>query len=98
MAFYIFKETGRNTGDKGKIDRCASAIFNYQVLNGQVQFSGSNVPNADIEYESIWVEIVTLGDRQADTEPFRQHVWENIRYKVLSGSNVEIYVTSGVAG
>lgn len=98
MAYYIFKEIGKNTGDKAKVGRCSSAIFNYQVLNGQVQFSGSNVPNADVDDDSIWVEIVTLGDRQADTEPFRQHAWEQVRYKVLSGSDVQIYVTSGVAG
>ncbi|MFG4025770.1 hypothetical protein ACFZ9C_17615 [Acinetobacter baumannii] len=33
-----------------------------------------------------------------DTEPFRQHCWDKLRYKVKAGDNVEIYVSSGVSG
>lgn len=33
-----------------------------------------------------------------DTEPFRQHAWDKLRYVVTAGTDVEIYVSSGVSG
>lgn len=99
MAYLIFNKESLKTGDMDKVSQCTSAIFNYQVLGGQVEFSGSNVPvnQLDIENESHWIPIVTLDDG-GDSEPFRQHAWNSLRYKVISGDDVQVYVTSGVAG
>ena len=98
MAYRIINKEGLATGDKGFIIQCTSAIFNYQVLNGTVEFSGSNVPDPDVDNEDHWVPIVTIVAGTPDIEPFRQHVWDAIRYKVTAGSGVAIYVTSGVSG
>lgn len=98
MAFLLFNEVEKKTGDVAMRTQCGSAIFNYQVLNGTVEFSGSNVPNPDVHKDEQWIPIVTMQAGVPDSEPFRQHVWHSIRYKVLSGNNVQIYVTSGVAG
>lgn len=97
MSFVFFREKGKKKGDKGIARQTTSAIFNYQVLNGTVKFSGSNVFDADLENPKHWVEIVTV-DENGDTEPYRQHAWDKICYEVMRGENVEVYVSSGVAG
>ena len=52
----------------------------------------------DIDNEDHWSPIVTITAGTPDTEPFRQHAWDNVRMKVTAGSNVEVYVSSGVSG
>lgn len=64
----------------------------------EVEFFGSNVPSADPQNDSHWVPILSLTAAAPDTEPFRQHCWDKLRYKVKAGDNVEIYVSSGVSG
>lgn len=102
MSFLIFKEKGLNAGDKKVAEQCTSAIFNYQVIGtgATVQFSGSNKPDYDIDNPDHWQPIVTItasgGD--PDGEPFRQHAWDNVRLQVTAGSDVEVYVSSGVSG
>lgn len=100
MSYLVFKEKGKKTGDIEIAEQCTSAIFNYQVIgNGaEVEFFGSNVPNADPQNDSHWVPIITLSAAAPDTEPFRQHCWDKLRYKVKTGDSVEIYVSSGVSG
>lgn len=100
MSYLIFNEKGKKTGDIEIAEQCTSAIFNYQVIgNGaEVEFFGSNVPYADPQNDSHWVPILTLTAAAHDTEPFRQHCWDKLRYKVKGGDNVEIYVSSGVSG
>lgn len=100
MAYLLFNETGKLVGDIGMQDQCTSALFGYQVVGAgaQVEFSGSNMPAADINNDSHWIPIVTITADIPDTEPFRQHVWDKVRYKVIAGTDVGIYVTSGVAG
>lgn len=100
MAFKIFNLTGLSVGDIGKAVQCTSALFNHQVIGigATVEFSGSNVPDADINNEAHWIPIVTVSAGVPDSEPFRQHVWDQVRYKITAGTDVAIYVTSGVAG
>lgn len=100
MAFLIFSEKGRNVGDKEVVPQCTSAIFNYQVIGAGavVEFTGSNKPDADIDTDAHWEPIVTVTAGTPDTEPFRQHAWDKVRYVVTAGTNVEIYVSSGVSG
>lgn len=100
MTYLVFNESSKNSGDKGVIDQCTSAIFNYQVIGAgaEVEFFGSNHPNADIDNEDHWSPIVTITAGVPDTEPYRQHAWEKLRYVVNVGVNVEIYVSSGVSG
>lgn len=100
MAFLIFNSTGKNTGDKASVSECTSAIFNYQVIGAGavVEFSGSNKPVPDINNDADWEPIVTITAGVPDTEPFRQHTWDNLRYVVTAGNEVEIYVSSGVSG
>lgn len=100
MAYRLINVSGKTVGDCDKEAQCTSAIFNYQVIGdgAEVEFSGSNVPSADITNEAHWIPIVTLAAGVPDTEPFRQHVWDQIRYKVTAGTDVAIYVTSGVSG
>lgn len=98
MAYLLFKEEGKKTGDTGVARQCTSAIFNYQVIDGVVLFSGSNVPMADPDNDKFWQDIVTITAGIPDTEQFRQHTWNHIRYKVIEGDEVGIYVTSGVSG
>ena len=100
MTFLVFNEVDKTTGDKGKVAQCTSAIFNYQVIGAGavVDFSGSNHPNPDINNEDHWSPIVTITVGTPDTEPFRQHAWDKLRYVVTAGSDVEIYVSSGVSG
>ncbi|GAA5003345.1 hypothetical protein GCM10023206_06970 [Acinetobacter puyangensis] len=102
MAYLLFNETGKSVGDVGMKSQCTSAIFNYQVIGSGavVEFSGSNVPldQLDIGIEDQWIPICTIESGVADSEPFRQHVWNSLRYKVTAGAEVGIYVTSGVSG
>ncbi|WOE40061.1 hypothetical protein [Acinetobacter chinensis] len=100
MSYLIFKKQGAKVGDSEVAIQCTSAIFNYQVIGAGavVQFSGSNKPDADETNEDHWQEIVTITAGQPDTEPFRQHAWDKLRYKVIEGDNIEIYVSSGVSG
>lgn len=100
MAFLIFSTTGKNIGDKAVATECTSAIFNYQVIGAGavVEFSGSNKPDADIDNDAHWEPIVTVTAGVPDDVPYRQHTWDNIRYVVTAGNNVEIYVSSGVSG
>lgn len=102
MAYLLFKETGLKVGDVGVQSQCTSAIFNYQVIGvgAEVEFSGSNVPLdlLDPNNEDHWIPIVTITAGVADSEPFRQHCWNSVRYKVIAGSDVAVYVTSGVSG
>ncbi|KYQ83150.1 hypothetical protein AWW72_15485 [Acinetobacter sp. NRRL B-65365] len=100
MTFLVINESGKAVGDKGMVAQCTSAIFNYQVIGAgaAVDFFGSNHPSADIENEDHWSPIVTVEAGTPDTEPFRQHAWDKIRYVVTAGANVEIYVSSGVSG
>lgn len=102
MAFLLFNEKNKTVGDVGVQSLCTSAIFNYQVIGAgaEVEFSGSNVPLdiLDANNEDHWIPIVTMTAGVADSEPFRQHAWNSIRYKVISGATVGIYVTSGVSG
>ena len=100
MELTHFNETGKATGDVGMQDQCTSALFGYQVVGtgAEVEFSGSNMPEPDINDDSHWIAIVTIAAGVADAEPFRQHVWDKVRYKVIAGNDVGIYVTSGVAG
>lgn len=100
MTFLIINKDNLNTGDKGMVTQCTSAIFNYQVIGsgGVVDFFGSNHPSPDIDNDEHWSPIVTITAGSPDTEPFRQHAWDKIRFVVTAGSNVEIYVSSGVSG
>lgn len=98
MAYLIFETDNAKKGDMYVARLTTSAIFNYQVLGGTVKFLGSNVPDVRPEDRHLWCEILTLKDGEPDTEPFRQHAWNNICYEVLEGENVGIYVSSGVAG
>ena len=100
MSFLLFKEKGLATGAKKVAEQCTSAIFNYQVIGAgaTVEFSGSNKPDYDIDNEDHWSPIVTITAGTPDTEPFRQHALDNVRLKVTAGSNVEVYVSSGVSG
>ena len=100
MSYLIFKEKGLAVGAKKVAEQCTSAIFNYQVIGAgaTVEFSGSNKPDYDIDNEDHWSPIVTITAGIPDTEPFRQHAWDNVRLKVTAGSNVEVYVSSGVSG
>ncbi|WP_151742969.1 MULTISPECIES: hypothetical protein [unclassified Acinetobacter] len=100
MTFLVFNEKDKQVGDKGVAIQCTSAIFNYQVIgaNGVVNFFGSNHPDAEIDNEDHWSPIVTITAGTPDTEPFRQHAWDKIRFVVEAGTSVEIYVSSGVSG
>lgn len=100
MTFLVFKETGKSTGDKEMVGQCTSAIFNYQVIGAGavVDFFGSNHPNPDIDNDEHWSPIVTITAGVPDTEPFRQHAWDKLRFVVMAGTDVEIYVSSGVSG
>ena len=100
MAFLVFKDKGLNVGDKKVAEMCTSAIFNYQVVgtNAVVEFTGSNKPDYDIDDDADWQPILTVVSDTPDIEPFRQHCWDNIRYKVIAGTDVEVYVSSGVSG
>lgn len=100
MSYLLFKETDKATGDIGMQTLCTSAIFNYQVIGtgAQVEFSGSNLTEPDVDNDAHWITILTLESGMADDEPFRQHCWNSIRYKVLNGTDVGIYVSSGVSG
>ena len=100
MSYLIFKEKGLAVGAKKVAEQCTSAIFNYQVIGAgaTVEFSGSNKPDYDIDNEDHWSPIVTITAGTPDTEPFRQHAWDKLRYVVTAGSDVEIYVSSGVSG
>lgn len=100
MSYRIFCVENANQNDTAMVDQCTSAIFNYQVIgDGEVEFYGSNVPvdQLDPTNDNHWVHILTLSGGIADSEPFRQHCWNALRYKVKNG-NVGIYVTSGVSG
>ena len=100
MSYLIFQERKKKAGDRGMAIQCTSAIFNYQVIGAgaAVEFSGSNKPDADPLADEHWEPIVALQAGIPDSEPFRQHVWDKIRYKVTAGDSVEIYVSSGVSG
>lgn len=100
MTYLVFKETGKNTGDKGMVAQCTSAIFNYQVIGAGavVEFFGSNHPSPDISDEYHWIAIATITAGIPDTEPFRQHAWDKLRFVVTAGDDVDIYVSSGVSG
>lgn len=100
MAFLVFKKQGLTVGDKGVAEMCTSAIFNYQVVGAGavVEFTGSNKPDYDINNDDHWQPILTVLSDTPDNEPFRQHCWDNIRYNVIAGADVEIYVSSGVSG
>lgn len=100
MTFLVFKETGKGIGAKGIVGQCTSAIFNYQVIGAGavVDFFGSNHPSPSIDNEEHWSPIVTITAGVPDTEPFRQHAWDKLRFVVMAGTNVEIYVSSGVSG
>ena len=100
MTFLVFKEQRKKAGDAGMAGQCTSAIFNYQVIGSGavVEFSGSNKPDADPAVDQHWEPIVTIAAGTPDSEPFRQHAWDKIRYKVTAGADVEIYVSSGVSG
>ncbi|MFC6628596.1 hypothetical protein [Acinetobacter beijerinckii] len=100
MTYLVFKEKGKNIGDKGMVAQCTSAIFNYQVIGAGavVEFFGSNHPSPDISDEDHWITIATITAGIPDTEPFRQHAWDKLRYVVTAGNDVEIYVSSGVSG
>ena len=100
MSFLIFNKKGERVGDIGMAGQCTSAIFNYQVIGAGavVEFSGSNKPDTDPQADQHWEPIVTIEAGTPDSEPFRQHAWDKIRYKVTAGNSVEIYVSSGVSG
>ena len=100
MSYLIFKEKGLAVGAKKVAEQCTSAIFNYQVIGAgaTVEFSGSNKPDYDIDDETHWQLIYVATGNTADSEPFRQHAWDNVRFKVTAGADVEIYVSSGVSG
>lgn len=100
MAYLLFNETGKTAGDTAMQDQCTSALFGYQVIGAgaEVEFSGSNMPVPDISNDSHWIPVVTITAGVPDSEPYRQHVWDKVRYKVIAGNDVGIYVSSGVAG
>ena len=100
MAYLLFNETGKVAGDIGMQDQCTSALFGYQVIGAgaQVEFSGSNMPEPDLNDDNHWIPIVTITAGVVDEVPYRQHVWDKVRYKVIAGNDVGIYVSSGVAG
>lgn len=101
MSYLIFSEKNVSANDTGMITQCTSAIFNYQVVGeGTVEFSGSNIPtdDLDIDNENHWIPILSLDGGMADSDAFRQHCWNSLRYKVVSGQNIGIYVSSGVSG
>ena len=100
MSFLIFNKKDKQVGDIGMAGQCTSAIFNYQVIGSGavVEFSGSNKPDCDVLIDQHWEPIVTIQAGTPDSEPFRQHAWDKIRYKVIAGADVEIYVSSGVSG
>lgn len=97
MACLIFNEKGLKTGDVGSQEFTASALYNFQVFRGEVEIYGSNVPHADIKDLSQWQKLVTIGVG-GDSEPYRQYAWNSIGYKIVSGDNVDLYVSVGVAG
>ena len=100
MSFLVFNKKDQQVGDIGMVGQCTSAIFNYQVIGSGavVEFSGSNKPDCDVLIEQHWEPIVTIEAGTPDSEPFRHHAWDKIRYKVTAGADVEIYVSSGVSG
>lgn len=102
MAYLLFSESNKKLGDVGFKDFCSSALFNYQVIGdgAEVEFSGSNVPVdiLDVTNDKHWVPIVSITADISDSEPFRQHTWHSVRWKVTAGTDVSIYVTSGVSG
>ena len=100
MSFLVFNKKDKQVGDIGMVGQCTSAIFNYQVIGSDavVEFSGSNKPDCDVLIDQHWEPIVIIEAGTPDSEPFRQHAWDKIRYKVTAGSGVEIYVSSGVSG
>lgn len=99
MSYLVFKAKGKTTGDTGIARHTTSALFNFQVFNGTVEFYGSNVPDVTMDDMKKWVKLLTV-DENGDPEnlPYRQWCWDNLAYKVVSGNDVEIYVASGVAG
>ena len=100
MSFLIFKEKGLKIGDKLVATQCTSAIFNYMVIGAgaSVRFSGTNKQDYDTDIAEHWHEIVTMTGNTADSEPFRQHAWDIVMLEVLAGTDVEVYVSSGVSG
>lgn len=97
MAFLAFNVIGAKAGDADCKTGFGSVMYQYQVFGdgAEVEFAGSNVPKPDPFNDSHWVPLVTIRAGETDTEPYRQYVWNSIRYKVISGSNVEIYMSAG---
>ena len=100
MSLLVFNNKEKQGGERGRVGQCTSAIYNSQVIGSAavVEFSGSNKPDCDVLIEQHWEPIVTIEAGTPDSEPFRQHAWDKIRYKVIAGADVEIYVSSGVSG
>lgn len=99
MAYLVFNARNKKQGDIEVVSECASYTANYQVIgDGEVEFSGSNVPPdlLNPDDDAHWIPILTLKADVPDTEPFRQHTWNSLRYKVVSGERVGVFVAVGV--
>ena len=95
MGYLVINKTGLKSGDVGKVAQLTSASYAFQVVGGTAEFSGSNVPDADVTNDALWVPMLTIKDGTPDTQDFRQYVWGSFRYKVTAGTDVGIYVNVG---
>lgn len=98
MAHLILNKTDLAVGDTGKATQLGSAMYQFQVIgnNAIVEFSGSNVPNADVTNNDHWIPLLSIASGMPDSIDYRQYVWDSIRYKVVSGTDVAVYVSIGV--
>lgn len=97
MGYLIINDTNQKLGDMGRIGNLSSATYAFQVYGdgGKVEFSGSNIPNSDINQDDQWIPIATIENGVRDASDVRTLAWGAIRYKVISGNNVSIYVNVG---
>ena len=93
----LFQETGKKTGDMDMKPLTSSAMYNFQVFGGAVEFYGSNVTDVKMDKDNLgrWQKLLTVDESGDKEAPYRQYAWGNIGYKVISGENVEIYVSAG---
>ena len=98
MSYLVFNKTGKTVGDKGMVGELCSAVFAYQVIGvgAEVEFSGSNHPNADINNDAHWIVTRTINNASTGEDCYIQHSWDKLRYKVAAGTDVEIYVAVGI--
>lgn len=97
MAYLAFNVTDAKAGDAACKSGFGSVMYQWQVFGegAEVEFGGSNVPNPDPYNDKHWVKLVSIKDGVPDTAEYRQFAWNSVRYKVLSGDKVEIYMSVG---